>query len=437
MTSGVKQALPQVLMPKTGVEGKAARSRAPQGDFAEALGIGKSSKQQKSAEAKAERSEVEAKPLWQRLAVKFETAAEHSRVIAAKLEAASEEPEPEGSDYDQIGESSGACDAREPAMPPVARQAIDASQTLTPSVEPVPAPAKVPAQASPPRGGAASGEDLPRPVSRDAIVDGDSPKASPSAASDVPRKPDSAMPIFVPMGRGGEADPVRFEPAAGPATAPTEQPSVDRPQAKETLPETPAEPAKTAPRVTILAQHSIPAPMPSTAVVLVESIAASNLLEPARSTPALDAIQASATHASAQSLKIQLHPAELGMVTATLRFAGEQLSIELQVENREAYRLLSSDSDTIVGSLRDLGYDVERVTVLQPSLASTPAGRSDAGASMPSPQGRAFEQFGSGGAGAGNGGTGGRQPGDGGNTDRNGQQNPTAAREQQDNGLFI
>jgi chemotaxis protein MotD len=189
--------------------------------------------------------------------------------------------------------------------------------------------------------------------------------------------------------------------------------------------------------VTILSQQSIPAPMPSTSVVLVESIAASDLLEPARNTPALDAIHASATHASAQSLKIQLHPAELGMVTATLRFAGEQLSIELQVENHEAYRRLSSDSDTIVSSLRDLGYDVDRVTVLQPSLASTPASRSDTGASMPSPQGRAPEQFGSGASGAGNGGSGGRQAGEGGNTDRNAQQNPTTAREQQGSGLFI
>ena len=96
-----------------------------------------------------------------------------------------------------------------------------------------------------------------------------------------------------------------------------------------------------------------------------------------RSRPAVDAIHASATHASAQSLKIQLHPAELGMVTATLRFAGEQLSIELQVENHEAYRRLSSDSETIVKSLRDLGYDIERVSVLQPSIASAAAARSD------------------------------------------------------------
>lgn len=435
MTSGVKQALPQVLMPKTGVEGKAARNRAPQGDFAEALGVGKSSKQQKSAEAKAERPEVEVKPLWQRLAAKLETAAGHSRVIAAKLAAASEEPEAEEADDDQIG--SGERDAREPTMPPVARQAADAPQSLAPPVEPAPAPPEAAEQASPPRDRTASGEDLPAPASRDVIVDGDSPKASPSVASDAPRKQNSAAPIFVPMGRNGQADPIRFEPTAGPVTAAPEQASPDRTQAEEALPDIPADAPKTAPRVTILAQQSIPAPMPSTAIVLVESIAASDLLEPARNTPALDAIHASATHASAQSLKIQLHPAELGMVTATLRFAGEQLSIELQVENHEAYRRLSSDSDTIVGSLRDLGYDVDRVTVLQPSLASTPASRSDAGASMPSPQGRAPEQFGSGASGAGNGGSGGRQPGEGGNTDRHAQQTPVAAREQQGSGLFI
>ena len=40
MTSGVKQALPPVLAPKTGAEGKAVRNRMPQADFAEALGIG-------------------------------------------------------------------------------------------------------------------------------------------------------------------------------------------------------------------------------------------------------------------------------------------------------------------------------------------------------------------------------------------------------------
>jgi chemotaxis protein MotD len=235
------------------------------------------------------------------------------------------------------------------------------------------------------------------------------------------------------MGRSEQAESISFEPAARSAS-PSETAGEASSRAS---PDNSAEPAKAAPRVTVLAQQSIPAPVPQTSVVLVESIAASNLLEPARNTPALDAIHASATHASAQSLKLQLHPAELGMVTATLRFAGAHLSIELQVENHEAYRRLSNDSETIVSSLRDLGYDIDRVTILQPSLASTPAGRSDTGASMPSPQGRAAEQFGSGAPGAGNGGSGGKQPEEGGNAGRKGQQNPAAAREHQGSGIYI
>ena len=118
------------------------------------------------------------------------------------------------------------------------------------------------------------------------------------------------------------------------------------------------------------------------------------------------------------------------MVTATLRFAGEQLSIELQVENHEAHRRLSSDSEAIVKSLRDLGYDIERVSVLQPSIAASAAARSE-GAAM---QGRAGDQFGSGTTGDGNSGASGRQPGaDSGKAGRGGQQ-PTSAKAEQATG---
>ncbi len=72
-----------------------------------------------------------------------------------------------------------------------------------------------------------------------------------------------------------------------------------------------------------------------------------------------------------RSLKIQLHPAELGMVTARLARQGAQLSIELQVESDEARQRLSSDSDTIVKALRGLGFDIDRVTIQQAS--ATPA----------------------------------------------------------------
>ncbi|MDQ2633736.1 MAG: flagellar hook-length control protein FliK, partial [Pseudomonadota bacterium] len=221
--------------------------------------------------------------------------------------------------------------------------------------------------------------------------------------------------------------------AAAPQTGAASVPGKEKDANTEAAPEA----AKPAPRITVLAQQNIPAPMPSTAIVLVESITAGDLLEPARTVHSLDAIHASAAPASGQSLKIQLHPAELGMVTATLRFAGQQLSIELQVENHEAHRRLTSDSDTIVSTLRDLGYDIDRVTVLQPAIASSSTNRSDAGASMTSAQGRAPDQPGSGATGGGNGGASGRQPENSENPGKSGLHYLAGSKEKQASGLYI
>ncbi len=431
MTSGVKQALPQVLMPKTGAEGKAVRNRAPQADFAEALGTGKFSRAAKSADVKADRAAADASPAWPRFASKLDNSIDRTRDVVSKpYEAVSSKEPTEGTSVDERETRHKGDVAEVTAISPTSSLPADA----------VSLPIDQPAYAATSAEAAAEVGTAPAPnaavahkKAADPDVTSEKAKSPPSASFDSGRKQDSTTPVFVPIGRGEQAEPIRFAPAA--VTENTA--SADRRQAKEAQPDAPVEPAKTAPRVTVLAQQSIPAPMPQTSAVLVGSIAASDLLEPARTPVLLDAIHASATHASAQSLKIQLHPAELGMVTATLRFAGEQLSIELQVENHDAYRRLSGDSDTIVSSLRDLGYDVDRVTVLQPSIASTPAGRTDAGASMPSPQGRASEQFGSGTAGTGGGGTGGRQSGDGTNSGDNGRQGQAAAREQQGSGLYI
>ncbi|TGS61917.1 flagellar hook-length control protein FliK, partial [Mesorhizobium sp. M1C.F.Ca.ET.176.01.1.1] len=75
-------------------------------------------------------------------------------------------------------------------------------------------------------------------------------------------------------------------------------------------------------------------------------------------------------------LKIELHPSELGSVTASLRLSGEQLSIEMKPETHEAYRRLTTDSDAIVKSMRSLGFDVDKVTILQPSIAAHAATKS-------------------------------------------------------------
>ena len=98
------------------------------------------------------------------------------------------------------------------------------------------------------------------------------------------------------------------------------------------------------------------------------------------------------------------------MVTASLRFAGEQLSIELQLENNEAYQRLSADSEAIVKSLRGLGYDIDKVAIVQSSIASSrrPAPMQAFPAESTPREQSAFR---SGDPSGGNGGSGGQQPG--------------------------
>lgn len=86
------------------------------------------------------------------------------------------------------------------------------------------------------------------------------------------------------------------------------------------------------------------------------------------------------THAEAamtgkvvNTLKIQMNPIELGLVTATLRLHGDELVVSLQVETGEAYRQLTDDQDAIVRALRGQGFAVDQVTV-QLSSADRGAG---------------------------------------------------------------
>ncbi len=63
------------------------------------------------------------------------------------------------------------------------------------------------------------------------------------------------------------------------------------------------------------------------------------------------------------TLKIQMNPDNLGIVTATMRLSGEQLSVDLKVHSAEAYRQLSNDQSAMIDSLRQQGYSVDRMTV--------------------------------------------------------------------------
>jgi chemotaxis protein MotD len=95
-------------------------------------------------------------------------------------------------------------------------------------------------------------------------------------------------------------------------------------------------------------------------------------------TGGLSQSEAAATGKVVNTLKIQMHPIELGLVTATLRLHGEELVVSLQVETGEAYRQLTDDKDTIVRALRGQGFAVDQVTVqLSPADKSGGAQQGD------------------------------------------------------------
>ncbi len=64
------------------------------------------------------------------------------------------------------------------------------------------------------------------------------------------------------------------------------------------------------------------------------------------------------------TLKIQMHPIDLGTVTATLRLKDDELQVELKVETGDAFRQLSDDQDAMVKALRAQGFAVDQVSVV-------------------------------------------------------------------------
>jgi chemotaxis protein MotD len=443
MTSGVKQALPQVLTPNAGVEGRSPRNRAPQGDFADTLATSKAARQPKAVQSKVDRPDADPPGAWPRLTAKLGTAIDRMQGVGSKLVVEPAEPDKRHAaeqSADDAGIATG--DTPKPATGPAAEpapgQVADTVQAFMPysqaalvPIKPVDArnpDARMSASDEPDMRFAAAAEDdhaiarADGDIESSVTVGGRHALHSPAPPRAGPVMADAA---------DAAAGPSPVGPKLGAAAAADAVVEKDRSPTDGV-----GDATKPAPRLTVLSQQNIPAPMPSTIVALAESIVTSDLLPPANA-PVRETIHASAAHASAQSLKIQLHPAELGMVTATLRFAGEQLSIELQVENQEAHRRLSSDSEMIVKALRDLGYDIERVTVSQPSIASSSAARADGNTGMPSPQGRAPDQFGSGTASSGGQGAGGRQSEQGENPRHDGEMGHLPGKETQGGGLYI
>ncbi|WP_428427562.1 flagellar hook-length control protein FliK [Pararhizobium sp.] len=64
------------------------------------------------------------------------------------------------------------------------------------------------------------------------------------------------------------------------------------------------------------------------------------------------------------TLKIQMHPIDLGMVTATLRLKDDELQVEIKVETGDAFRQLSDDQSAMVKALRAQGFAVDQVNIV-------------------------------------------------------------------------
>ncbi|MBP2235629.1 chemotaxis protein MotD [Sinorhizobium kostiense] len=96
------------------------------------------------------------------------------------------------------------------------------------------------------------------------------------------------------------------------------------------------------------------------------------------------------------TLKIQMHPIELGTVTATLRLKDEELHVELKVETGEAFRQLRDDQSEMVKALRAQGFAVDQVNVTFNGGSDASSGGGSQAQSQPGQPGR--ERAGDGGS---------------------------------------
>ena len=84
-----------------------------------------------------------------------------------------------------------------------------------------------------------------------------------------------------------------------------------------------------------------------------------------------NAAELSSTGKVVNTLKIQMNPIDLGLVTATLRLQGDTLNVDLKVETAAAYRQLREDHTKMLESLRSQGYAIDGVSISMAPVANT------------------------------------------------------------------
>ena len=130
-------------------------------------------------------------------------------------------------------------------------------------------------------------------------------------------------------------------------------------------------------QVTVIEQRRYLAPAQDNALAVVKSITGNpewtSALQP--ESALANAAEMAGSGKVVNTLKIQMHPIELGLVTATLRLQGEELSVELKVDNGAAFKHLKDDQSKIIESLKAHGFSIDQVNItLASDRADTSAG---------------------------------------------------------------
>lgn len=286
--------------------------------------------------------------------------------------------EPEAAPKDRLeSPEDSAADAVATQAMPDAADALPAATAAPPAVEaPPPQQARQrgdrdrpvhPAQAADAPGSenAADGEDVARLRGRTAPPGADTPETAAKVARQTADRQQPVAAVDEPGSR--QARPTAQVEGAAEQRAQRPAPAAQRVDAPAmTSPS--AEPAQ--PRVSVLGfststAPALPVQLGTTAAGLVAAIEAEPAWRAAAAEAASAAVPRGQNHGSVSTLRIQLNPAELGMVTARLTAAGPQLEIEIRVESGDARQRLTNDSDAIVKALRAVGYDIDKVTIQQ------------------------------------------------------------------------
>jgi chemotaxis protein MotD len=107
-----------------------------------------------------------------------------------------------------------------------------------------------------------------------------------------------------------------------------------------------------------------------------------------------DAVAALPINSTVQPLKVltvQLHPAELGVVTIRIALRNDTLELQIETDRHDTARLVHADRESLASQLRSAGYGVETLTVraVDPSSAPAPLGSSSPGSPDGAPQSQA------------------------------------------------